>query len=394
MDISKIISEQVKKHVEECLQTEVSKVIEKQIKDGKLIRTTTPKKIQLKMVTDKIKPKIEIKSNTLENKLRESGLAEGSIPKYLSTVKRISRNVFQKETFDYMDYLTGDNYVKVIEFIKTLEQTSIRPTIYILTVVLKLCGDMSNNLKYKKYEEFYQLTPSNQRFVRAKKAIRITMFDIEKKQREYEQEVTKMIKSGNINFDYYKRFIALSVYTLMPPLRPSEWLTSRLVALPKSMNYEEYTEIIPNYIDLNSGKMVVSKYKTCKKYGIRILQLPPKLLNIIREWSQVRHRDYLFESKKRKTGEYEPMVHNAFSNMFKNIQFDNGQIVPMKIRKLYISSAVIDGELIGSERERIARIMGHSVGTQYLVYSQYSQMLWGIDPTNPEDSGDEEYDDN
>mgnify|MGYP000986577132 FL=1 len=81
MDISKIISEQVKKHVEECLQTEVSKVIEKQIKDGKLIRTTTPKKIQLKMVTDKIKPKIEIKSNTLENKLRESGLAEGSISK-------------------------------------------------------------------------------------------------------------------------------------------------------------------------------------------------------------------------------------------------------------------------------------------------------------------------
>jgi hypothetical protein len=395
MDSHKLIEEEVQKLLKEQLQSEVSKVIDTQIKEGKIVRvnsSTKPIKVQLKRnVTNKQEIQIKTRdpNKSIQDKLRESELTEGTITKYMSTLKRISVNVFQKENVDLEDYLTGDNYIKVINFIKTFPKSSVRPSIYILTVVLKLYGDMTDNIIYKKYEEFYQSIPSIQQFTRTKRSPNITMFDIEKKQREYELNIKNMIERDSIDYDYYKRYLALSIYTLMPPLRPSEWLTSRLVELAPTSDYKEYTHVVPNYIDLFSCKMVLSDYKTVKKYGIRILQLPTKLINIIKEWRNRRNRDYLFESKTRGTNEYKRMSHNAFSNMFKNIQFDNGQLVPMMIRKIYISGSVIDGELVGDERERIARIMGHSVGTQYIVYSQYSKMLWGIDPSNPDDNNSE-----
>lgn len=392
MDLHKLIEDEVQKMLKEQLQSEVAKVIDTQIREGKIVRVNSsakPIEVHLKRNLT-TKPKIQIKikdpNKSIQDKLRESELTEGTITKYMSTLKRISLNVFQKGNVDFEDYLTGDNYIKVINFIKTLPKASVRPSIYILTVVLKLYGDMTDNKIYQKYEEFYQSIPSVQQFTRTKKVPKITMFDIEKKQKEYERNIQNMIERDSIDYDYYKRYLALSVYTLMPPLRPSEWLTSRIVELPLTTDYKEYTHIVPNYIDLVSGKMFLSDYKTFKKYGIRILQLPVKLINIIKEWRKRRNRDYLFESKTRGTNEYKRMSHNAFSNMFKNIPFDNGQLVPMMIRKIYISSSIIDGELVADERERIARIMGHSVGTQYLVYSQYSQMLWGIDPSNPYDN--------
>lgn len=151
--------------------------------------------------------------------------------------------------------------------------------------------------------------------------------------------------------------LLLSLYTLVPPLR-SDY---NLVAIYKNDKDIKYD----NYLILNKNPyFVITKYKTAKTYKDIKIDLPKKLVKEIKESLKLKPREFIFVQKNGKPYE-KSNTFNRWANRTLKSLFDKKNISLSTLRHIYITRRDLKlEEKSGLERNKIAQMMGHSVGTQ------------------------------
>jgi hypothetical protein len=152
------------------------------------------------------------------------------------------------------------------------------------------------------------------------------------------EEVVRVRDSLSVGYDK----LLLAMYTMIPPLRSD----FACVSLSKDDRVGE------THINMSTGIMTIPNYKTSGKYGTLAVQLPDELLAIIYETT-----DGLWLFGPKTDGAYNKWANRALHRLF------GADVSLTTLRHLFISTLDITN-MTESEREEIARSMGHSVMQQ------------------------------
>ena len=182
-----------------------------------------------------------------------------------------------------------------------------------------------------------------------------------KKRNEWKQISKKSRKQKD-----YIKYLVLSLYTMLPPLRGEDYFNTRVLSsagrdineLAKTLDY--------NFYDLDTKTIVITKYKTSSTYGIRTIVFPEELASIISQWmNDINPTNYLIPDRKGNM-----MRQQSFTDMLFRI-FKPYKISTSMLRKIYISKVAI--LLPVEERKEISKIMAHSLVTQEFIYNKSHQ---------------------
>jgi hypothetical protein len=203
-----------------------------------------------------------------------------------------------------------------------------------------------------------------------KKKLPYNNFDeIVKEYNKETKDINKLLHSLSDNHTMsIIKFIAMSIYTLVPPLRPSEWLSLKVYMNANS------NKPTGNYLDLSNGKIFYTDYKTKRHYSDLEFQLDKQLVSIIKKYysylNKIDDKDnyvYLFTNQDGSN----IMQQSNFSKLIKSIPIFK-DMCPNDLRNLYVSS--LEHRSM-EERAIIASFMKHSLGTQMTIYSKYDNVL-------------------
>ena len=164
------------------------------------------------------------------------------------------------------------------------------------------------------------------------------------------------------------KFIAMTIYTLLPPLRPSEWLSLKI--------YMNANDLKPtgNYLDLSAGKIYYTDYKTKRHYNDLEFQLDKTVVKLIKKYynffNKLNDKDdfvFLFTNQ-----DGSGIMHQSnFTKLIKSLPLFKG-LSSNDLRNLYVSS--LEGKSM-EDRAIIAAFMKHSIATQMTIYSKYDNVL-------------------
>ena len=169
---------------------------------------------------------------------------------------------------------------------------------------------------------------------------------------EIEAKRDKLRKGSNVK-------LLLSMYTMIPPVR-SDYDKVAIYKDPKYINLS-----INNYLILNKiPYLVIREYKTSNTYGDIKINLPKNLVNEIRASLKKNPRQFLFVQKNGEPYD-KPNTFNRWANRTLKKILDNNNFSLKMLRNIFVTRRDLKlEEKSGLERAEIAKIMGHSVGTQ------------------------------
>lgn len=159
--------------------------------------------------------------------------------------------------------------------------------------------------------------------------------------------------------------LLIALYTMIPPIR-SDYDAVRIYCTQDEIPPEcDHNYIFMDFPDGNNATLVLHEYKTAYKYGVLKIPIPQALHGeIVASFGDDCIEDsYLFE---RKGGVmYSPNTFNKMANASLKRATGNPHISLTTLRHIYLTRSDINlMNMSGLEREKIARIMGHSISTQ------------------------------
>lgn len=156
--------------------------------------------------------------------------------------------------------------------------------------------------------------------------------------------------------------VLLSMYTRIAPLR-SDFAT---LEIKREKAPQDASSGV--YLYGKKGILVLTDYKTAKTYGVLKIELPKMLVCEIEDSLQFKPRKTLFVSETGKefaTYNQPERRYNDWANTVLKRLFSNDAISLTTLRHIYISRKDLNlSDMTGTEREKIAKQMGHSVSTQ------------------------------
>ena len=158
----------------------------------------------------------------------------------------------------------------------------------------------------------------------------------------------------------YIRYLALVLYSEMPPLRGEDYYNTYIIdsnnydfnMLVNTLNY--------NFYDINTAKLVVKYHKTQTKYGTRIVDFNTIVNEVIQKWTLINNTKFLFPTYSKIK-----MSQQAFTDMITRI-FKPDKVNIDILRHAYITEK--SKSCNAQQLKDIAKIMGHSVTTQQMIY--------------------------
>ena len=312
----------------------------------------------------KIKLNLRLISKEVEEKLQITRTV-GSMKSLKTHLKNFSRDIFDKTTFD--SQLFAKESSKVINHLKEsqLAPDSITPRLNNLIKTLEAYGIESALID--PYRSYYDEIMLSKPLYVKKNPIKDKGLSWEDIEKLYSMVKLEVDNCKYYNEKIYKKFLVLSLYIHVPPLRPEDWLNCKIV--DGSVTNED------NCLDLSSQKLYIYKSKTKNSIGSRIIDLPPVLVDIIKKWYLYRKTDYLFVKKNNKTMRSDGFSHYMSTNfkLQKTKEDEIVELTPNYLRNLFISEKIHDAKVPMEERHRLSKIMGHQLRTQEYVYSKYSK---------------------
>jgi hypothetical protein len=163
-------------------------------------------------------------------------------------------------------------------------------------------------------------------------------------------------------FDLYQKYMVVNLYYLIPPLR-NDFTYCEVYDNP--VMFQDSTK---NYIFLNTGELVLNRYKTSKKYGVSVSILPEALVKIVKNWIEIRNiisprlvntRTLLL------TRDFLPMNQVNLTQFLNRIFKKN--ISTTILRKSYLTEKYPVTHTT-SEMQKDADAMKHSLGVQQTIY--------------------------
>jgi hypothetical protein len=290
-----------------------------------------------------------------------------SVAVYYNNIKKLSKELWGTSRF-YPCFLKDTK--NVIAYIDNLPaETSKKTMLTSIIVILKSLGLNHDHYSIKLKEI---AVSQNNMYIKNEKSKKeqdnwVSYSEIQDKIDKFEDEIMK-IDTGDSQLtdrqqlDMYQKHLVISLYTLLPPLRNDYSGTRVFVEIPE-------TEIKENYIILKDKQFILKNYKTVKHYGVKIIDLPKKLISIIRkyEWFKSKFKpnhDYLLIN----TTDLQPMSRNNLTKCLNKIFYPKN-VSSTVLRKVYLSNKYPVSHTY-EEALMDSSIMGHDINTARKIYSK------------------------
>lgn len=325
-------------------------------------------------------------------------IKEASLEFYLVGLKRLktvsdkkdikSVQTKSSEKIKLSDIINVDKNIDLLE--KNIKSVSSRKNI--VSSVLVFLGSIKENYKcvpkvLSKYQEYHKTLAKkkedsymdNEMNVREKENW-LTGEDIRIKIKELKDYIDKYQESSSyprLYVDIYQKYLVLNLYTLLPPLR-NDYANVKIIKDCKDFGEkEDCVDTAFNYINMCSKKLLLCTYKTKKFYGIKKIDIPDNLFEIIECWENIKtnfldskecfsdkNEDFLLIN----TTNCEKMKTNSLTKYINRI-FSPKKVSTTMLRKIYLSEKY---PVIVSYRDQVrdAMVMGHSLSMQKMVYSK------------------------
>jgi len=305
---------------------------------------------------------------TLQKQLLDRKLAETTVNAYIKTLYMLN----DKKAFKSLAFLkkVDDIKTKMSGYAENTQKS-------ILGAILSVLSVFKEKGPYKKtYEAYTELlkerktggeavaVPAGEKTEKEKKSW-LKWEEVEKRRNEIYEDILKFKNPKTVTpeqFQTYLNYVVLSLYTILPPRRNQDYLNMKVVS---KWNPEMPTDV--NYLDLAASgtptKFVFNKYKTAKKHGQQIVEIPKELADALLMY--LRHNP-LRPTTRRKTFEYPFLVNasgepitavNAITRLLNKVF--GKKIGSSMLRHIFLSNKYDIGEM-----QKDADLMAHSVGTQ------------------------------
>ena len=268
-------------------------------------------------------------------------ISDSSIKTYSSMLSSINKKLDGEKDLEFFSKEKDKiiNYIR--ENITSFQtQKTLLSALYILTdlkdykdLMLEICKQVNESYKEQKLNN-------------KQKEHRITFEAVKDKV----NSLLSMLKT-NPTINMYEQFLiaAFSSGVYSPPRR-SEF------ASVKIKNFDKQKD---NYLEKN--KIVFNSYKTAKKYGSQIYEVPSPLIPIVKKYLKLNKTDYLFPKRNSDACmtnvDYNRMLQKIFG---KTISVDNLRSIYLSEKYKNIPSLV--------DMEKTAEAMGHTLTTSLENY--------------------------
>lgn len=304
--------------------------------------------------------------NKLKTELINKGLSEGSINLYLRNLKKLNNN----EDITNLKFLNKPSII--MDKIKDLKDNTKRQ--YLISIVTT-----TKCLNNKLYDKYYKLmmdiynkikqTPTQEKSETQKKNW-MEWDEILKIYKDLEDDINKLKlfnKRQLTEREYNKilSYVILSLYVKIQPRRNKDW---NLMVISANHTDKKY-----NYFDFINKKFIFNNYKTSKKDGQLILDIPDDLYNILMKYLKIhpllKDKQPIIKNKNYKLLSNVPLLVyydgsllssvNAITRILNKIF--NKNISSSMLRHIYLSSKY--GPML-KEQEEDAKAMSHSLNMQ------------------------------
>jgi hypothetical protein len=314
-------------------------------------------------------------------KILKPNIKDSTIQSYLMNIKKVSLELFKSDT-PSINYFRDFNSIKeyTLKMKSLASQKNMITAILVLTKayldmgfpleIITLYNDYHKELS-KKQEESYLDNVKTER----EENNWVSRDDISLKIQSIASEIMNWKSKGSQRklVDKCQQLLVLNLYYLLPPLR-NDYAIVKVVNDPDFECEKEEDKIDKtfNYINLSTKKLLLCKYKTDRYYGIKKIDIPEELFDIIVDWEIVKSEHYKDTLPHNflllNTTNMTPMKHNTLTKYINKIFYPK-KVSTTLLRKIYLSEKY---PVVTTYREQLldSHIMGHSVGTQKMIYSK------------------------
>jgi integrase len=316
----------------------------------------------------------------IRNYLKEKKFKELSIASYFTSLKRLYK-LIDKDIL--IESILKDNNIlfdlinECIDKIdaKTSKLTVMNGFINIFSVYNDLL-----HIKKKNYNFDALIEHFIEKFRQLSKGINYDRLYMEASNKEKENYITmeevlelrnKYEKQCNEYVDFYPRieqkYLILCLYTYLPPLRGQDYFNSKVY-----FSKDEIEDDQKNYVLLDEKRLYLNDYKTHSRYGDRYIDLPSKLIKVIKEYKLNSKSPWLLP----KLSSYpknidEHVTSKNFTEILKKIFGKN--VGSSMLRKIYVSEHI--DNLNGNERKDLAKLMAHHPSSQMMTYTRFNEKI-------------------
>lgn len=301
-------------------------------------------------------------------------IKDSTIKQYLLSLKKISRELFDCEK-PSMNYFK--DFYSIKEYLEKYKSIASRKNMVTsILVSVKAYSEMFSEDTIKLYSEYHKHLSKKQEE---------EYLDNAKTQRETDNwisrndiyEKIKLLNSETKNsktrrdLDKFQQYLVINLYTLLPPLR-NDYVMVKVINDPDFENNEEKINTSYNYINLKTKNLLLCTYKTDKFYGIKKVEIPEELFQIIIDWENKKadfYKDKLTHNfLLLNTTNCTPMKHNTLTKYLNKIFYPK-KVSSTLLRKIYLSEKY-PVDITYREQLKDSYVMGHSIGTQKMIYSK------------------------
>lgn len=279
-------------------------------------------------------------------KLKNKGLADKSIKLYMTILK----NLNDKREIRNLKFL--DNPKKILDKIKDYKPTTQRNVFIAIVSVLKNLGSDLYKSYYDKMinmnKDIEEVNKNNNK-TETQKNNWMTWADVENK---FNELLNKLKGSKNISEEQYNNYldaVILSLYVLIPPRRNVDYLTMRV---SKDGKMDDKF----NWLDLKKKQFVFNNYKTKKSFGQQIIDIPDKLMDLLKKYLRYKKDpDFLLVKFNGDIMKSDNAITRRLNKIFgKNVSSS-------MLRHIYLSDKY--GK-VNEEMKKDSEMMAHSIDTQ------------------------------
>jgi len=302
----------------------------------------------------------------LESKLLNiKKLAPGSIKLYLRNLEKLNDNMPLKN----LNFLK--NIQAVIDRISEYKDNTKRG--YLISICSVLSLDKSSAKKQKLYDDYFKMMMAMNKMLKSDEAKNeksetqgknwIEWSEVEKKWDELYEKTKAFIKNKELNehqYDIILQLTILSLYVLLPPRRNEYQNMVVMKTVPASASADR------NYYDVDRKQMVLNKFKTSKKEGQKVIDVPANLQEILSAYLKFHP---LLDGKKVKSNTEVPFLVyfdgspldkvNSITRILNKIF--GRRVGSSMLRHIYLSSKYGD---VQEQQKTDAEMMGHSTAQQ------------------------------
>lgn len=289
---------------------------------------------------------------TIINNLKTKGLSDSSISLYIKALK----NLNNKKDIKNLRFLTKPE--AILTKITDYKPTTQRNMIIAIVSILKA---LDNPLYNKYYDIMINMTKNinennkNNEKSNTQRANWLSWDDIVAKFNELHSNLKL---SRNITEQQYNdllNLVVLSLYVLLPPRRNKDYIEMEITK-------NNTTDTSKNYLDIKKEQFIFNVYKTAKKDGQLIVNIPKELMQILTLY--IKHHPLKTEMKTQNVPflvyyNKKRVPDNGITRILNKIF--NKKIGSSMLRHIYLSSKY--GTVL-QEQKADAQMMGHSVLTQ------------------------------